>query len=176
MSGIVGVSAGMNSGLVAASAGGGPGSIVQTVVVKKDDEASASFASTTFGKVLNGSGVAAWRGSITPTAGNDVMVQASFSARMQITSNNGGGFGFMRDTGSPSNSGGTAIYHAPERHMFYTTSSFNPFYAHWAIRFVDQAMSAGTYNYYIGCSLTTASGQNFIIRIPFEMQLLEIKR
>ena len=97
------------------------GHVIQTVVAKKTDENSAAHSGQTFTKVLDGSGNAEWRATIdNVTDGNDVIVCASFAARLGINPDQSGGqYGFLRDTGTASNSGGTAIYQFPSHHAWY---------------------------------------------------------
>ena len=181
LSGVLPVGVTGGSGLDAVPASVSDGDIVQTVLFQKTGEESAYYSSTTFGKIVDTGGNADWRITISNVAaGNDVIVSAVFSARQKIVTNSGMGFGFLRDTGStPSNSGGTAVWYASERHVLYSANAVNPMYLPWHLMFVDTAMSAGTYIYYVGASAT--DGNNTIaIRSntgwPFQMIAQEIKR
>ena len=88
------------------------GHIIQTIVAKKTDENSASMSSSSLTKVVDSSGNAEWRATINNvSSGNDIIVSASFTIRVGHTQDQHGiSMGFKRDTGTPSNSGGTDVY------------------------------------------------------------------
>jgi len=168
------------------------GTIIQTVVVKKDDENSASLNSGSLTKFVDSGGNADFRATINNvTSGNDIIVTASFTVRVGHTQDQHGiALGFLRDTGTPSNSGGTAVYESTSGHAQFYLDARGAFgggsgdvthYGTPMMQFVDTNVSGTSFNYYLGGDCQNA-GSGVIVRadnppnFPFYMTLQEVKR
>jgi len=168
------------------------GHVIQTIVAKKTDENSASLSATSLTKFVDGSGNAEWRATIdNVTSGNDIIVSATFTIRVGHTQDQHGiSMGFKRDTGTPSNSGGTDAYESTSGHGMIYIDGRGAWgggggevirYETEHLMFVDQNPGSGTFNYYLGGEVQS-SGSGIIVRsenspnFPFFMTLQEIQR
>ena len=196
-----GLNTSLNTGLASATYNGTIGSsatfpvghVIQTVAVIKDDENSASNSSTSLTKVVDSSGNAEWRATINNvSSGNDIIVSASFTIRVGHTQDQHGiSMGFIRDTGTPSNSGGTDVYESTSGHGMIYLDGRGAFgggsgelvrYETVHLMFVDINVSGSTtFNYYLGAEVQSTS-TGIIVRsdnppnFPFYMTLQEIQR
>ena len=168
------------------------GHIIQTIVAKKTDENSASMSSSSLTKVVDSSGNAEWRATINNvSSGNDIIVSASFTIRVGHTQDQHGiSMGFKRDTGTPSNSGGTDVYESTSGHGMIYLDGRGAFgggtgelvrYETVHLMCVDENPGSGTFNYYLGAEVQSTS-TGIVVRsenppnFPFTMTLQEIKR
>ena len=167
------------------------GHVVQTVVAIKSDEDSVGKTGTSFSKVVDSGGNAEWTAQIdNVTDGNDIIISASFTARLGVDADQKGGqFGFLRDT-SASNSGGTIIYEFDANHGWYIDgrgawgggTGDLVMYNYIHLMYVDTDPGSGTFCYYLGSCMQAADSTNITARSnsstshPFTMTVQEIQR